>query len=83
MYNLNISPRAQKRFKKFPKNYKKAVKEAIETIREEPFLGKPLSRELSGKFSYKVGTYRIIYKINQKDKFIEIITAGHRATIYE
>ena len=83
MYNLDISPRAERRFKKFPKNYKEAIKEAIETIKEEPFSGKPLSHELTGQFSYKVGVYRIIYRINEKDKLVQIITVGHRETIYE
>jgi len=56
---------------------------ALAEIKEEPFLGKPLARELTGKFSFRVGVYRIIYKVNKKDKVIDILTAGHRATVYE
>ena len=83
MYSLDISPRAKLQFKKFPKRYKEAIKEAIKAIREEPFSGKPLTRELTGKFAYKVGVYRIIYRVNKKDKIIQIITSGHRSTVYE
>jgi mRNA-degrading endonuclease RelE of RelBE toxin-antitoxin system len=39
--------------------------------------------ELTGKFSFRVGVYRIIYKVNKKDKVVDILTAGHRATVYE
>ena len=82
MYSLDIAPRAKQQFKKIPKRYQKAIKEAIKSIKEEPLSGKPLTRELTRKFSYKVGVYRIIYRINEQDKIVQIITAGHRATIY-
>ncbi len=83
MYSLDISPRAKQQLKKFPKRYKAAINEAIKTIQEEPLFGKPLTRELTGRFSYKVGVYRIIYIINEKDKVVQVITAGHRGTIYD
>lgn len=82
MYTIVISPRAQKRLKPISKLYKGAIKEALNDIKEDPFIGKPLTRELTGKYSYRVGVYRIIYQVNKKDKIIEIITAGHRAIVY-
>ncbi|MBU2632509.1 type II toxin-antitoxin system RelE/ParE family toxin, partial [Patescibacteria group bacterium] len=69
--------------KKISRPHQKAIVLTLAEIKEEPFLGKPLTRELTGKFSFRVGVYRIIYKVNKKDKVIEILTAGHRATIYE
>ena len=61
----------------------KAIILALTEIKDDPFLGKPLTRELSGRFSFRVGIYRIVYKVNLKDKIIDILTAGHRATVYE
>src|SRR4030066_267620 len=46
---------------------------------EEPFLGKPLTRELTGRFSFRVSVYRIIYKVSKKDRTIDILTIGHRS----
>ncbi len=37
---------------------------AILKLEENPHLGKPLSYDLSGLRSLRVGKYRIIYKIN-------------------
>lgn len=83
MYNLIIAPRAQKRLKEIAKlHYKQAIKEALAEIEDDPFVGKPLSRELTGQFTYKLGVFRIIYTVNEKDKTINVITAGHRSTIY-
>ena len=81
MYRLIISPQAQKELKKIKKAHQLPIRLLIEEIREEPQLGKSLSRNLKGKLSYRLGVYRIIYKVNQKDGIINIISAGHRSKI--
>lgn len=83
MYKLRISSRAENEIKKISHPHQKAIILSLAEIKEEPFLGKPLTRKLTGKFSFRVGVYRIIYKVNKKDKTIDILTAGHRATVYE
>lgn len=83
MYKLIISPEAQKQLKTIKLQYKKdAVSEALEEIKDDPHVGKPLEDELSGRYAYKLGEYRIIYKFNEKDKTILVISAGHRGVIY-
>ncbi len=83
MYKLQISSKAANEIKKISHPHQKAIILAIAEIKEEPLLGKPLTRELSGRFSYRVGVYRIIYKVNKKDKIINIVTAGHRSSVYK
>lgn len=82
MYKLVISPRAQKQLKKLKKVDELPVKLAIEEIRKEPSLGKPLGRNLIGRFSYRFGVYRIIYKVRLEDKIVEVLSAGHRGAVY-
>jgi len=82
MYSITVSPKASKELKAIKKVHRKALKQALEEIAENPFEGKPLSRELMGRFSFRVGVYRIIYTINSQDKMIDIITAGHRGVVY-
>lgn len=82
MYHITISPRAKKELKSIVKLYRKAIQGAIDELKENPFMGKPLTRELTGKYSYRIGVYRIIYTINKPDRKIYILTAGHRGTIY-
>lgn len=83
MYKLVISPQAKKEIKKLPKKYQAAILTALKEIKEDPFLGKPLSRELTSMLSFRVGLYRIVYKINKNNKTIFVYTAGHRATVYK
>ena len=83
MYRIIIAPSAKKGLKTIARIYRKGIAEAIDFLSDDPFIGKPLTRELTGRYTYKVGIYRIIYKINEKEKTVYIINAGHRATIYE
>jgi mRNA interferase RelE/StbE len=82
VYKIYIANKAKRELKKISQSHQEAIISALKDIGEDPLSGKPLTRELSGKFSYRVGVYRIIYTINQQDKIIQIITAGHRSTIY-
>ena len=83
MYRILITSQARKELKKIKKKYQQAIVEILVELQENPRSGKPLTRELTGKFSYKVGVYIIIYTINDLDKTIHILTAGHRSSVYK
>jgi mRNA interferase RelE/StbE len=83
MYKIIVAPEAKKGLKTIAKIYRKGIVEAIDSLKDDPYLGKPLTRELTGKYSHKIGVYRVIYKINENDKAVYVISAGHRATIYQ
>jgi len=83
MYELRIYKQVQREIKKISKLHQKAILEALEEIQDNPLSGKPLARELTGRFSYRVGPYRIIYRVNQKEKIIQVVSAGHRSVVYK
>ncbi len=83
MYKIQLTGKAKKELKTIKLRYQTAIFLALEEIKEDPFLGKPLIRELTGKFSFRVGVYRIIYTINKKDKIVIVLNAGHRSIIYQ
>lgn len=82
MFKLKISSQARRELKKLKERHQKALVAALEELIEDPFMGKPLTRELTGKFSLRVGVYRIIYTVNRQNKTVQILTAGHRSTVY-
>jgi mRNA interferase RelE/StbE len=55
---------------------------ALDDLARNPFEGKPLKGELKGRFSYRVGPYRIIYLIRRRELLVLIIDIGHRRNIY-
>jgi len=48
-----------------------------------PFTGKWLEKEIAGYLSIRMKRFRIIYKINEDDRNVEIHHVGHRKDIYE
>ena len=82
-YRLVIPPRVEQIILALPPNLKRKIRSALEAIREDPHLGKPLKDELRGLWSYRVSRYRIVYRIHHRHIEIQVIDVGPRNLIYE
>ena len=82
MFELKISPKAEKQIKKLKREYQIEIIDALKEIKEDPLLGKPLTRELNKRSVHKFKAYRIIYIVNLKDSVVDILEADHRDRIY-
>lgn len=82
MYKIIIAKNVRKDIFLLKKRYQVAFVNTLKELKVDPKLGKPLTRELVGKYSIKIGAYRLIYKLNQKDRIVNVITVGHRSTVY-
>jgi mRNA interferase RelE/StbE len=60
----------------------KRVRSALKYIAENPRSGKPLKLKLKGKWSYRVGPYRIIYSIEHGRLVVYVLSIGHRRDVY-
>ena len=58
---------------------KRKVRAALQTLVENPCAGKALRNELRGLRSYRVGRFRIIYRIGGD---LELVAFGPRDSIY-
>lgn len=83
MFKIKLTAQARRELKSLSVLDKLRLGEIIEEFKDDPFVGKSLSRKLTGKFSYRVGVYRIIYKINETDKIVNVLSAGHRSLVYQ
>ena len=83
MYRLLYTDEARKQISKFDNKLKEKIRIAIEEIQGDPNAGKLLTRELRGRFSYRVGDYRIIYRVYQTEIVVLVLTVGHRRDVYE
>lgn len=83
MYRLVLRKHARKVLKNMDKRYKEKVVKAFCFLRQDPYLGKPLSGEFDGKYSLKVWPYRIIYKIYKDQLVVYVISIGHRQGVYK
>ncbi len=82
MCELRIPQRVKKFIKALPEKYRLSAVSALEDIKSDPSLGKPLSRELKGFYSYQFGLYRFVYKFDKENKMVEIVKLGHRRVVY-
>ena len=82
-YQLVYSETSRRQIRKLHPQIKSVVKSKIEKLRENPFSGKWLERELSGYLSMRAKRFRVIYKIRENEEAVEIHYVGHRKDIYE
>jgi len=86
LYRIVFTPSAEKEYKRLYKNDNvifKRVRAAIYEIAKDPFQGKPLRLNLKGKWSYRIGQYRVLYSIEHKTLAVYIIDIGHRREVYK
>jgi len=82
MFKIIYTPEARRRIRKLDASVKRRLKVGIETIAKSPDIGKKLTHHLRGKYSHRVGKYRILYRVNWKERIVLILTLGHRKKIY-
>jgi mRNA interferase RelE/StbE len=54
----------------------------IESLADRPREGKPLVANHKGEFSLRVGSYRIIYELDNAKHTVFILTVKHRKHVY-
>lgn len=86
MYTLKYSERAMKQLKKLDKGTQKLiltwVEKNLENCDNPRIKGKGLTANRSGEWRYRVGNYRIICDIRDKELIILALSIGHRRNIY-
>ncbi len=85
MYKLIIQSKAQDFYKRLytvDRSHFSRIAAAFESLKENPFRGKPLKLSLKGNFSLRVGIYRIIYTVDQNTVTVYVLKIGHRRDIY-
>ena len=77
----DISRELKEQIRHLPPVLKHQVWDAIDGIQKNPKAGKPLSEELAGYRSYRIGRYRLIYRVGEERLVLEAF--GSRKDIYE
>jgi mRNA interferase RelE/StbE len=70
----NISPEIAERIKNKVKNH---------LVNAPKDLGTPMTGNYRGFYRYKIGDYRVIYKIYEARIEILIVQVGHRKNVYD
>jgi mRNA interferase RelE/StbE len=82
-YQIVVSREVAKAMRRLPKTAQRAIVEAFVSLGEQPRAGKQLTAELAGIWSLRRGDYRILYRIDDRRRLVEIARVGHRRDVYE
>ena len=82
-YRARYTPEAAERIRKLHPEIQKQIRAAADRLLQSPLEGHALQEELSGLQSYRVGRYRLIYRISDSERMIEILLVGPRRDIYQ
>lgn len=85
MYQIRFKSSAYKELQKLPKHIIYKVLSAIEDLSENPRPSgvKKLIDSKENLYRIRIGDYRVIYKIDETIKIINVRNIGHRKDIYK
>lgn len=77
-------PAKRKIAEALPENVAAAVIEFMTgpLLRDPHRVGRPLQRELVGLHAARRGTFRIVYRIDDSSRLIEVLDVAHRRDVY-
>ena len=82
MFRLTVPIEIQRLIRKMHPDLQRKLRASLNLIASDPSSGKVLFDELEGLRSFRVSSFRVIYKMTDP-KRIEIIAIGPRKRIYE
>ncbi len=77
-----LTKKAQKNVRKLSPEDKKRCADALRILGNDPLRGEQLLGEFKGLRRYRVGTLRIVYKLEKKPNRVIVVAIGHRRGIY-
>ncbi len=77
------TPEAAERIRKLHPLIKKEVREGIRSLLDNPLMGYALHDELSGYWSFRIRTYRVIFRPNDDESTVDVVYVGPRRSVYE
>jgi len=81
-YKVRISTSAQRQFKKLPHQIQDRAEDKMLSLEHHPRLFGSQKLINSQYYRLRIGTYRIIYSIDDTHKSVTILDIAHRREVY-
>jgi len=82
VYKLVVPKDVKELIRTMHPSLKKKIKSSLKIVLSDPHSGKALMEKLSGLRSFRVSSFRIIYRIKEPER-IELVAIGPRERIYQ
>lgn len=81
-YRVLIVPSAEKDLNALPLTTRKRIWKKIAALSDSPRPRGTRKLEDEGLYKVRVGDYRIVHRISDKDGLVTILAVGHRREVY-
>jgi len=85
MYSVELSRDARRYFERADASLQRRLDRCFDRLKVEPHFGgniKPLKGKLAGHFRYRVGDHRVIYRIDERGRTVNVLKIAHRREAY-
>ena len=84
-FEIELAKEAEEQYNAFDDSVARRINIALDHLTENPFFGPnivKLEGNLKGQYRYRVGSYRIVYTVNEKDRTILVNGIPQRGRAY-
>lgn len=84
-YKVQLSPHALRQYKKLDPSVKPQLQAGLDALQHQPLVGGPIKRlkgRLRDYYRYRVGDYRIVYTVDQRERIVYVDYVQHRKDVY-
>lgn len=81
-YSIRIKASAARSLSRIARADRLRLIGAIDRLGESPFAGGVLKGEFAGLRRLRVGRYRVIYEVSQRELIVLVVRIGHRGRVY-
>ena len=86
MHSVALSKDARRFFERADASLQRRLDRCFDRLKVEPHYGgniKPLKGNLAGSNRYRVGDYRVVYRIDDPQQMVHVLKIAHRSEVYE
>lgn len=81
-YSVRIKASAAKQLARLDVGTRRLLVEQIDRLTADPHVGTVLKGELDGLRRLRVGAYRIVFEVRNRELVVLVVRVGHRSSVY-
>jgi mRNA interferase RelE/StbE len=81
-YSIKIKSSAAKQIARLDAQTRRQIVEHIDGLAADPHVGTLLKGEFEGLRRTRVGAYRIVFEVRNRELLVLVVRVGHRSSVY-
>ncbi len=81
-YSVRIKASAARQLARLEVGHRRLLIEQIDRLAADPHVGTVLKGELEGLRRVRVGVYRIVFEVRNRELLVLVVRVGHRSSVY-